>query len=118
MKAYIGTFLKLLLASFVFSVALLFVLAFFLFKFHLTDNVVTVCIILIYVISNFLSGFLAGKTMGRRKYLWGLGLGIAYFTVLCIVSFVVKQTFGALGQDFFMTMILCLCSGMLGGMVS
>ncbi len=118
MKTYIGTFLKLLLASFLFSIVLLLLLAFLFYKFYLSDDVITVSIILIYVISNFLSGFLAGKTMGRRKYVWGLGLGAAYFIVLCLVSFAVKQSFADLGQDFLMTMILCLGSGMLGGMVS
>nr|MBQ8253234.1 TIGR04086 family membrane protein [Lachnospiraceae bacterium] len=118
MKKYIGTFLKLLLASFVISVALLFLLAFFLYKFRLSDDIVTAAIIIIYVISNFLAGFMAGKVAKQQKYLWGLGIGTAYFIVLCLVSFLVRQSFAGLGQDFLMTMFLCLGSGMLGGMVS
>ncbi len=118
MKKYISAFLKLLLASFVFSVALLFLLAFLLFKFHLSDTVVSAAIVVIYVVSNFLAGFLAGKTMGTQKYLWGLCLGAAYFVVLLIVSFVSGQSVTEIGQSFMMTMFLCLASGMLGGMLS
>lgn len=118
MKRYISTFLKLLLASFVFSMALLFFLAFLMFRFHLSEAVISAGVIVIYVISTFLAGFLAGKTMGQQKYLWGLGLGTAYFCVLLLVSLLSGQSPAGIGQNFIMTMFLCLASGMLGGMVS
>lgn len=118
MKKYILSFLKLLMASFVMSVAMLFLLAFLLFKFHLSDNVVSAAVVVIYVVSNFLAGFLAGKTMGQQKYLWGLGLGAAYFGVLWLVSVISGQSPSEIGNGFAMTMFLCLASGMLGGMVS
>jgi len=118
MKKNISSFLKFLLASFVFSVALLFLLAFLLYRFHLSDSIVSAGVIVIYVVSNFLAGFLAGKTKGQQKYLWGLGIGAAYFAVLLLVSFVSGQSPSDIGQNFVMTMFLCLASGMLGGMVS
>lgn len=118
MKKNISAFLKFLLASFVFSVALLFLLAFLLYRFHLSDSIVSAGVIVIYVVSNFLAGFLAGKTKGQQKYLWGLGIGAAYFAVLLLVSFVSGQSPADIGQNFVMTMFLCLASGMLGGMVS
>jgi len=104
--------------SFFISVLLLFLLAFLLFKFHLSDTVVSAAVVAIYVLSNFLTGFLAGKTMGQQKYLWGLGIGGAYFCVLWLVSMMSGQTFSEIGQGFAMTLFLCLASGMLGGMVS
>lgn len=118
MKKYILSFLKFLLVSFLLSVAMLFLLAFLLFKFHLSDTVVSAAVIVIYVISNFLAGFLAGKTMGQQKYLWGLGLGAAYFCVLWLVSLLSGQSPEEIGHGFAMTLFLCLASGMLGGMVS
>ena len=118
MKRYILPFLKFLVVSFVISVALLFLLAFLLFKFHLSDTVVSAAVIVIYVLSNFFAGFLAGKTMERQKYLWGLGLGAAYFGVLWIVTVLTGQSPEEIGHGFAMTLFLCLASGMLGGMVS
>lgn len=118
MKRYILSFLKFLLVSFLLSVAMLFLLAFLLFKFHLSDTVVSAAVIVIYVLSNFLAGFLAGKTMGQQKYLWGLGLGLAYFGVLWGVTLLSGQSPEEIGQGFAMTLFLCLASGMLGGMVS
>ena len=118
MKKNLLSFLKFLFVSFLTSVLLLFVLAFFLFKFHLSDTVLSAAVIVIYVLSNFFAGFLAGKTMGQQKYLWGLGLGIAYFAVLWLVSVLIGQSSGEIGQGYAMTLFLCLASGMLGGMVS
>ena len=118
MKKYILSFLKFLLVSFLFSVTLLFLLAFLLFKFHLSDTLISAAVVVIYVLSNFLAGFLAGKTMGRQKYLWGLVLGGGYFCVLWLVSSLCGQSPEEIGHGFAMTMFLCLASGMLGGMVS
>ncbi len=118
MKRNILSFLKFLFVSFFISVLLLFLLAFLLFKFHLSDTVVSAAVVAIYVLSNFLTGFLAGKTMGQQKYLWGLGIGGAYFCVLLLVSVLSGQMFSEIGQGFAMTLFLCLASGMLGGMVS
>lgn len=118
MKRHILSFLKFLLAAFLLSTLLLLLLAFLLFKFHLSDTVVSAAVVVIYVVSNFLAGFLAGKTMERQKYLWGLGIGIAYFGVLLLVSAVSGQSPEEIGHGFAMTLFLCLASGMLGGMVS
>lgn len=118
MKKHILSFLKFLLVSFLVSVVLLFLLAFLLFKFHLSDSVVSAAVVVIYVLSNFLSGFLAGKTMERQKYLWGLALGAAYFAVLWAVSAMSGQSPEEIGHGFAMTLFLCLASGMLGGMIS
>lgn len=110
--------MKFLFVSFLLSVMLLFLLAFLLYKFHLSDTVVSAAVIGIYVLSNFFAGFLAGKTMGQQKYLWGLGLGGAYFCLLSLASLCCGRPPEEIGQGFAVTLFLCLASGMLGGMVS
>ena len=97
---------------------LLCLLAFLLYKFRLSDTVVSAAVVAIYIISVFVAGFLAGKTMEKQKYLWGLCIGGAYFGVLLLVSLLCGQSPGNIGGDFVTTLLLCTAGGMLGGMVS
>ena len=109
--------LKCLLLSYLLTTGLLLLLALMLYRFGLSEKIVSVCIVTIYIIVTFFAGFLTGKREGSRKYLWGLLLGSLYFIVLLIVSLIVNHGMSASG-NFFTVLILCAGSGMLGGMVS
>ena len=109
--------LKCLLLSYLLTTGLLLLLALMLYRFGLSEKIVSVCIVAIYIIVTFFAGFLTGKREGSRKYLWGLLLGSLYFIVLLIVSLIVNHGMSAAG-NFFTVRILCAGSGMLGGMVS
>lgn len=111
-------FLKCLLFSYIVTAALLMILALFLFKLGLGERVVSIAIIVIYVFSTFLAGFLAGKKMQNQKFLWGLLMGTLYFVVLALVSLAVNHSMVELGNPFFTTLALCAGGGMLGGMLS
>lgn len=110
--------LKSLLFSYILTAAFLLLLAFLLYKLGLTEKVVSIAIIVIYVIATFFAGFVTGKKMQSRKFLWGLLMGGLYFLVLLVVSLLVNGNVGELGNSFFTTMILCAAGGMLGGMLS
>ncbi|MCI9097338.1 MAG: TIGR04086 family membrane protein [Lachnospiraceae bacterium] len=110
--------LKCLLLSYLLTTGLLLLLALLLYRFELTEKVVSVCIIGIYILVTFLAGFLAGKREGSRKFLWGLLLGGLYFLILIVISLSVNQGMGEVGGNFFTVLILCCGSGMLGGMLS
>jgi putative membrane protein (TIGR04086 family) len=75
-----------------------------------------VAIIAIYVLSTFFAGFIAGRKMQSRKFLWGLMMGVLYFVILAVMSLIVNGPEGSLGNSFFTTLILCCGGGMLGGM--
>ena len=111
-------FLKILAFSYVLTMVSLMLLALFLYKFRFGEVVVNVGIILIYIFVCFMSGFLTGKRMERKKYMWGFLVGMGYFAILALVSLVLKKETGQLGADFLSTMFLCAGSGMLGGMLS
>lgn len=111
-------FLKSLLFSYILTAVLLMLLALLLYKAGIGANIVSIAIIAIYVIATFLAGFLAGKRMQNRKFLWGLMMGGLYFLVLAVMSFAINRSVGELGNSFFTTMVLCAGGGMLGGMVS
>ncbi|MCM1101213.1 MAG: TIGR04086 family membrane protein [Clostridium sp.] len=110
--------LKSLLFSYILTAALLLLLAFVLFKMELTERPVAVAIIAIYVAATFFAGFVTGKKLQNRKFLWGCVMGTAYFVVLALVSLAVRQSPQALGNSFFTTLALCAGGGMLGGMLS
>ncbi len=110
--------LKTLLFSYILTAGLLLILALLLFKLELSEGPVAVAIIAIYVVATFFAGFMTGKKLQNRKFLWGLLMGAAYFVVLVLISLAVKQSPDTLGDSFFTTMVLCAGGGMLGGMLS
>ena len=82
------TILKILLAMYLVTGVLLLALSAMLYKMQLSESVVSVGIVVIYVVSGFLGGFLSGKVMKTRRFLWGMLMGAAYFLIL--VNWVIK----------------------------
>ncbi len=118
LSSRINFILKCLLISYLLTAGLLLLLALMLYRFGLSERAVSICIIGIYILVTFLSGFLAGKREGSRKFLWGLLMGSLYFAVLVVVSLAVNHGAGAIDGNFLTVFILCGGSGMLGGMIS
>ena len=83
--------LKCLLISYLLTTGLLLLLSLMLYRFGLSEKIVSICIIGIYIIVTFLAGFLAGKREGNRKFLWGLLMGGLYFTILIVVSLIINH---------------------------
>ena len=110
--------LKCLLLSYLLTTGLLLLLALMLYQFGLSEKIVSICIIVIYIIVTFLAGFLFGKREGSRKFLWGLLMGCVYFLVLILVSLIVNHGASGLNGNFLTVLVLCSASGMLGGMLS
>lgn len=110
--------LKSLLFSYAMTGLLLLLLAFLLFQFDLGEAPVTAGIIVIYVISCLLGGFMAGKIVRKDKYLWGVLVGLCYFLLLLAVSFGVQGKWDMTIQHAATTFFMCLGGGALGGMLS
>ena len=110
--------IKCMLGAYILTAGLLLLLAFMLYRFGLSEKVVSICIIVIYIIVTFLAGLLAGKREGRKKFLWGLMMGVLYFGILVAVSLVVNRGLEDVAGNMMTVFFLCAGSGMLGGMVS
>lgn len=110
--------IKCMLGAYVLTAGLLLLLAFMLYRFGLSEKVVSICIIAIYILVTFFAGLLAGKREGKRKYLWGLAMGILYFGILAAVSLIVNKGVEDVAGNMMTVFFLCAGSGMLGGMVS
>lgn len=108
--------LKILLFMYIITGVLLLVLTLLLSKLQLSESAVSIGIVVIYVISGFVGGLLAGKKMKSRKFLWGMLMGAAYFLILVIGSVVFHKGMDMEASRFATTLILCIASGMVGGM--
>lgn len=108
---------KCLLLSYILTGGLLMLLALLLYRLGLSAGMVSAGIIIIYTVSSFLAGFMAGKKIGNRKFLWGLLMGTAYFAVLAIISLLVNHSVKEVAASFATVYVICAGSGMLGGMV-
>ena len=110
--------IKCMLGAYILTAGLLLLLAFMLYRFGLSEKVVSICIIAVYIIVTFLAGMLAGKREGRKKFLWGLMMGVLYFGILVAVSLVVNRGLEDVAGNLVTVFFLCAGSGMLGGMIS
>ena len=77
-------FLKCLLAAYILTGALLILLSLLVYKLRLSEQIVSAAVIGIYIAVNLAAGWLTGKKMQSRKFLWGLLMGSAYFLILTV----------------------------------
>lgn len=109
--------LKCLMAAYVLTGIMLVLLAAFLYKLQLGENIVEIGIIVVYVISSLLAGLFFSKGAKSRRFLWGMAAGAAYFLIICAVSIAMEPDFAVLSNSCITTMAICIGSGMLGGMI-
>ena len=107
-----------LVTMYIITGILLLLLAFLMYRMDLTEPVANGAIIAIYIISGFLGGFLMGKKVGVKKYLWGLLMGTLYYGVLFLVGLLLHQGMDVDAVHLISTMVLCLLSATAGGMLS
>lgn len=110
--------LKSLMSAYLVTAALLLVLALLLYKFQLSEAKINMGIVAVYILSSFLCGFLEGKMMRSRKFLWGAAAGLLYFSILALISLAVGHGFDGTSSHFVTSLILCMAGGTLGGMLS
>ena len=110
--------LKALLASYIVTGILLLLLTMALYKMELNEKMVSAAIVAIYVMATLIEGILIGKMAKVKRFIWGLGLGIAYFALLLLITLGVYHTLNGDGANLVTTFILCAGGGMVGGMIS
>lgn len=110
--------LKSLLCAYAATGIMLLILTLLLYKAGLSEENVNAGIILTYIISTFAGGFVIGKLMGVRKFLWGLLTGVLYSVLLLLISLGVYHSVQGEPVNLLTTFLLCAGGGMLGGMVS
>lgn len=109
---------KSLLVSYVLSALLLLIISFVMYKFDPPSAVISVGIVLTYIVSCFVGGFILGTAKREKRFLWGMVVGAIYFLIIFLVSIVFsKDIFGNMGSTI-AVLAMCGLGGMLGGMIS
>lgn len=108
--------LKCLLGAYFITGIMLIVVSLLLYKFSLSENIVDISIIVIYCVSSLAAGLFFSKGANKRRFLWGLGAGAAYFLIICLMSAIVEKDFNPLSNSCLTTLCICTGSGMLGAM--
>ena len=83
-----------LFIMFIISALLLLFLALLLYRLELSEAVVKVAVIVIYIITGLTGGILMGKKIRDKKFLWGFVAGTVYFGILFAVSLIIKEGAG------------------------
>ena len=110
--------LKNLLISYIVTGLLLLLLSLLMLKLDLSNGILSGGIILTYILSCFIGGFLLGKSAEQKRFLWGLLMGGLYFLIILFVSILGNTLAGIEAGRVATVLMICLFSGMLGGMVS
>lgn len=107
-----------LLCAWLVTGVLLLILALLLWKLNIKEGQVSIGITVTYLISCFAGGWVAGRNMQRRKFLFGLMTGVCYFVLLLAVSALAQPGGNMEIQNMVTSLILCAAGGMAGGMLS
>lgn len=105
------------LTALVTTVVLLLITAVLLDKLSLSEHTVRLLIYIVYIISGFSAGYVAGKWKKEKKFLWGLLAGLVWLVIVLIISICMNGTNMNPGELF--PAIVCMIGGgMLGGMLA
>ena len=110
--------LKGLFGGYVLTIGLLLLLTLLVYRFHMPETGVHVGICAIYVLACFLAGFMCGRQVVNKRFLWGMLAGWLYFAVLFLASLVAGHQVTEETPRTLLVLFLCTMSGMFGGMVS
>ena len=107
--------LKSLIFSYILTGIILCILAFIMYQTEVSTKVANLGVTLTYVAASVFAGFIIGKQMGKRKFLWGLAVGLLYFAVLFLISLLLDQNQALMSGERITAMLLCAAGGTLGG---
>lgn len=118
MKKAVFSIFKSLIIAYIVTGVLLLLAALLMQKIGLKDNQVRLFVILIYGVSNIVSGFIFGKRRKNRRLLNGIIIGVAYFAMLVLISAIINKGFeNELGKNI-ISLVICILGGAIGGIMS
>lgn len=106
-----------IVVAYVLTAVMLFILSFIMYKCKVSMTGANSGILATYVLSCLIGGFIFSGCLAQKKYLGGALLGVVYFVVAYLVSAVWNQSIAAQMPGMLTAFLICVFSGMLGGMI-
>lgn len=110
--------IKSLVVAYIITGIALAALAFVIYKWDVNETVTNIVILAIYVLATFIGGFITGKRVQERKFIWGFVLGACYILIIYGVSMILSASLNMISTASVLAAVLCLAGGMIGGMLS
>lgn len=110
--------LKGLIAAYLITIILLFVIAVAVYKIGMSDTVLNGLITAVYILATFLGGFITGKKVQERKFVWGAVFGLMYILIAVTLSAVTGGAGDGATVPRVTKCIMCVAGGMLGAMLA
>lgn len=103
--------------AYVLTAIMLLVLSFIMYKCKVSMSGANSGILATYVLSCLAGGFIFSGCLSQKKYLGGALMGVVYFVAAYVVSAVWNQSVAAQMPGMLTAFLICVFSGMLGGMI-
>lgn len=110
-------FKGLLFSALIFTLSTL-LLAFLMMKTGWGDSVMFPVLIVFFCLAAFLGGRYFAKHAETRRFLWGIGFGVAFFVLYAIVTYFLSSDGAFLSDNATTFLISSLAAGCIGGMLS
>lgn len=117
-KSNLRIMVRTIFITYILTAVFLLILALSLYNFHLGENQVNMGVNIIYVAACLIGGFLAGKAVKQKRFVWGFLTGVIYFVILFAVSFLINKGIGSSIKELLLIFAMCAGSGTVGGMLS
>lgn len=118
MKCRTVRILKALMGGYIITIVLLLSLSFALYKFNISNWIITAGIITTYALSCFLGGLFLASGESSKKLLWGLLFGILYYIILAIASMIISKGNAVNVSEAVRSLIICVAASLVGGFAS
>lgn len=109
--------LKSVVVAYVLTAIALFILSFIMYKCKISMTGANSGILITYVLSCLVGGFIFSGCLSQKRYLGGGLMGVVYFLVVYVVSAVWNQSLAAQMPGMLTAFLVCVFSGILGGMI-
>lgn len=109
---------KSLIISYIVTFILLLIFAMIMYYGNVSEKVVGIFVIITYFISSLLGGLSIGKGVEKRRFLWGMILGLLYFGIIMMITLVGRADNEQIDSSKITGFITSCIGGMLGGMIS
>ena len=98
-----------LILSYLLTIIMLFITAVVVYKVGISDKVLGILVVVIYIVATFAGGFVTGRKVREKRFLWGMVYGL---------SVLFTGSGDREGIAVITKCIMCVAGGMLGAMLS